>query len=80
VTETTPETTAAPVPASSVSPTPRPTVTPGDWSEDVIGFVAREYNAMVGEIEKLSAHILHLGGDPKDAVAPAEAEAPAKQE
>jgi hypothetical protein len=61
---------AAPVPASSVSPNPRPTITPGAWAADAIAFVAKEYNAMIHEIEALSAHVLHLGGDPKQAVAP----------
>lgn len=72
MTEQTPETIQDPVPASSVSPNPRPTITPsGGWSAEAVAFVAKEYNAMIHEIEALSAHILHLGGDPKNAVAPA---------
>lgn len=57
----------------SQSPNPRPMISAPpperSWTHEQLGHLVREYNAMIHEIEKLSAHIVHLGGRPHDALA-----------
>jgi hypothetical protein len=56
----------------SQSPNPRPKLAvplSRQLTEDQCNHLAGQYNAMVDEIEKLSAHIVKLGGKPSDALA-----------
>jgi hypothetical protein len=54
----------------SASPNPRPTITPPEsgysWGVDKVQHLVCEYNAMIGELDKLSAVLVALGIDPRE--------------
>lgn len=70
-------------PLLSQSPNPRPKISapPPEraWTHEQRGFLVHEYNAMIDEIEHLSAHIVHLGGHPSNALPGESVTAPERQ-